>query len=752
MTASSLTQRATGLALIVIALIAARDLPRVGAAVFSAGAVYLLLLVSMQRLWLLVLPTFCVLVDLAPWTGRFIYNELDVVFWLTVAAALICARYQWPVWEHWSRIQRAGLILIIAYLLLAVATTRGLSAITSPPGAAYENPYLVPQYGYKVIKGLLWGALLTPLWLELRSQNRLRTDSCLFIGASLASLVLLGVILWERGTLAALASGPLAVWASLSDMGTYYRTIGLFSDMHTGGEALDGTIIVLLAINLYASIYGGSPLLRGVAITACVALFYVTLVGFTRATYAAFALTLFLALVVELFRRRRSWGLSVLHCLMFSSLLPVFFLFSYSKAFGVLPLPWGVLLALQAALTFALMPTQLSGRRAGNAWCYAVLLGVPLVFALGLSTESMGRRMVGMDRDLGTRWEHWGRVLQLGAKTPGRILTGHGAGSFPALYQDSYVRESESIGSLSVRRDQNDLRIRSGGDLIVYQRIPPRTKQLRVVLRARARDGGELTVGICARNILDTGWWGGRCDNQRVSLQPAGEFEEHIVTLIAPQEALSGEAAGWPLALHVRALNEAQPVEFDGIEASAEGPILRNGDFQRGLDYWFFSTDFGHLQFHVKNIWLQFWFDHGVAGLLIMLGLVALLTWRIFRVVNPGRSPGGEDSGNSSVNASDNGSSDRSGDCSGDSSGIRSDQSRLQDSYRGTELGMDQGTGSATAIALSCVAILGMSALGLFGTPLDSARMGWWFYLLLFVGLLEPAGRCGPAMFERAGR
>ncbi|MEL7044657.1 MAG: hypothetical protein AAGL66_06510 [Pseudomonadota bacterium] len=693
-----------------IALVAAQDLPHFGTVVFLAGAVYLLLLVSMRRLWLLVLPTFCVLVDLAPWTGRFIYNELDVFFWLTVAAALICARYRWPAWEHWSPVQRAGLLLIIAYLVLTAATTRGLSAITTPPGAAYENPYLVPQYGYKVIKSLLWGALLTPLWLELRAQDRRRTLTCLFAGAALASLVLLGVILWERGTLAALHAGPLAVWASLADMGTYYRTIGLFSDMHTGGEALDGTIIVLLAINLYAAIYGGSSRLRGSALVACLALFYVTLVGFTRATYAAFALTLFFALVVELIRRRRLWALSVLHSLTFSLLLPVFFLCSYGKAFGVLSLPWWLLLTLQAVLIFALMPAQLSGRLGIKAWCYAVLLGVPLVFALGLSTESMGRRMVGMDRDLGTRWEHWDRVLQLGTKTPGAILAGHGAGSFPALYQDSYIRESESIGSLSIHRDQNELRIRSGGDLILYQRIPSATKQLQVALRARATDGGELAVGICARNILDTGWWGGRCDSQRVSLLPQEVFAEHTVALIAPQEALSGEAAGWPMALHIRALNESQLVELDWIDTSAEGPVLHNGDFRRGFDHWFFSTDFGHLQFHVKNIWLQFWFDHGVAGLLIVLGLVALLTWRVLGSTDLGR-------GQSKIQGADQ----RSG----------------PGSYQLT----DQDDNAHPTVAMSCVAILALSALGLFGTPLDSARMGWWFYLLLFVGVLEPVGR-----------
>ena len=677
--ACSLAQRGVGLALVIVALMGAQDLPLVGDAVFATGAAYLLALVLFQRLWLLVLPLLCVLIDLAPWTGRFIYNELDVFFWLTVAAALICARYRLPAWEEWSSLQRLGFVLIVTYLVLTLATARGLSAITSPPGAAFDNPYLVPEYGYKVLKGLLWGALLTPLWFELRAQDPRRTLLVLFSGASLAALALLGVILWERGTVGAFAEGPVALWASLSDMGTYYRTIGLFSDMHTGGEALDGTIIVLLSLNLYAAVYGGSTLVRGVALSACIALVYVTLVGFTRATYAAFALTLSLAVAFELFRRRRLWRLSVPRCLGCASLLPLFFLTSYGTALELLPLPWWLLLAVQAFLIAALMPSQLHGRWGATAWGVAALLGVPLVFALGLTTESMGRRMVGMEHDLDTRWEHWERVLQLGTRTPARVLIGHGAGSFPVLYQASYAEDTEWIGSFSVNAENNYLEIRGGGDLMLYQRLPPGTEQFRVRLSARARGGGELSVAICARNILDTGWWGGRCDRKSIVLGEDEEFAEHVVALAAPREALSGEAVGWPLALHIRALSESQLIELESVEALPGSPILRNGEFRRGLDHWFFSTDFGHLPFHIKNIWLQFWFDHGVAGLLNMLALVTLLAWRLVR-----------------------------------------------------------GTDVSATVAMSGVAILAMSALGLFGTPLDSARMGWWFYLLLFLGLLEP--------------
>ncbi|MDP5072165.1 MAG: hypothetical protein NWQ45_14805, partial [Congregibacter sp.] len=92
----SWAQRVAGLALTIIALMAAHELPRWGNQLFIAGALYLLLVIVFERLWILLLPAFVVTVDLGPWTGRFLYNELDVILWLTIAAALICGRYAMP--------------------------------------------------------------------------------------------------------------------------------------------------------------------------------------------------------------------------------------------------------------------------------------------------------------------------------------------------------------------------------------------------------------------------------------------------------------------------------------------------------------------------------------------------------------------------------------------------------------------------------------------------------------------------------
>jgi hypothetical protein len=679
-------QRGLGLALTVITLMAARDLPRWGDALFVAASLYLLALIKCPRLWLVLLPLFCVTVDLAPWTGRFLYNELDVIVWLTIAAALICARYRLPNLNHLTGQQTLGFAIMLAFVTLALLGSSGLSAVYDPPGASYNSPYLSEFYSYKVLKGLLWAALLVPLWRELCDVDPAITLRLFSLGAALAAFGLFVVILWERGTLAAIAEGPVAVWASFSDLATYYRTIGLFSNMRTGGEALDGTIILLLAVCTYGGLYAQPRWLVWACRLAILTLAYVTLVGFTRATYAAFALTLSLVLALELYRLRGYLRLRLWDAILLATLLPLCFSSIYLVAINgdrvalVAVCVADELLLIQIARVRLHWPTR-------RAWLPATaMVGISLVFALGLTAETMGGRMQSVDRDLDTRWTHWGDVVRLAREARGNRLLGQGAGTFPALYQQYLPQKRARIGGVAVNPDAGLLRLEGAGDLLFAQRLSLKGDELRLEFAARAIDGGRLSVALCARNVLDTGWSGGRCDTQLIEVLPGPSFQTHALTLALPLEARSGPATQWPKAIQFRNLDEKTPVEISVVRAlSGLDTPIRNASFNNGMDNWFLSTDFGHLPFHIKNIWLQFWFDHGWVGLILVAAMFFLLTLRALR------APVGQE-----------------------------------------------------FTPMAAVAVLGLGAVGMFGTPLDEARVSWLFFVLLFSGLLEPQRRAAP--------
>ena len=46
-----------------------------------------------------------------------------------------------------------------------------------------------------------------------------------------------------------------------------------------------------------------------------------------------------------------------------------------------------------------------------------------------------------------------------------------------------------------------------------------------------------------------------------------------------------------------------------------------HGNFEQGLDYWFFYNDFAHLPWHIKNTWLHVWYELGWIGLILFATL-----------------------------------------------------------------------------------------------------------------------------------
>jgi predicted branched-subunit amino acid permease len=58
--------------------------------------------------------------------------------------------------------------------------------------------------------------------------------------------------------------------------------------------------------------------------------------------------------------------------------------------------------------------------------------------------------------------------------------------------------------------------------------------------------------------------------------------------------------------------------------------LVQNGDFSGGNDHWFFSTD-NHLPWHIKNVFVQMFFDQGLFGLLGFCAMVTIVLVPLFR-------------------------------------------------------------------------------------------------------------------------
>jgi hypothetical protein len=148
--------------------------------------------------------------------------------------------------------------------------------------------------------------------------------------------------------------------------------------------------------------------------------------------------------------------------------------------------------------------------------------------------------------------------------------------------------------------------------LRVGQRVPVDTATpFHYRLRARSDKDVALLLFICRKHLL----YADGCASQAVKLKGSAGWQQF--------EGVStgGElpASGWPPRLAFFSMSVEAPVDVDvdNVELTdATGrPLLRNGNFGRGEDFWFFTSDRDHLPWHAKNLFLHVYIEQGLLGL-----------------------------------------------------------------------------------------------------------------------------------------
>jgi hypothetical protein len=321
----------------------------------------------------------------------------------------------------------------------------------------------------------------------------------------------------------------------------------------------------------------------------------------------------------------------------------------------------------------------------------------------------MEQRFATTTQDLLHRVEHWRdatAVMDDGWHT--RIL-GQGVGRFPERYY--WVKQqAKDVGGFVFRQEEGNTFLRFAGahDVRLGQRVALQPSQAyRLTLDVRTRDPeADLHLRICHRYLIHPTEWNPSCVDlgQRVKATRGQwqhlEFDFNSGDLGSLELELQS-----PLVLELANRREydmnMKPqtmLDIDNLylqHAASGQELLRNGNFEHGIDHWFGYYDFNHLPWHIKNLWVNVYFELGIAGLisfvlLLITSLRGLLT----------QSSGGAD-------------------------------------------------GDAFSIAV-LLALVGFVAVGTFGTMLDIPRVTFLFFLLLLSGLTQGASPRIQRMRRRA--
>lgn len=682
--------------------------------------------------WLLFFPSLALIMQNSPYSGRFLFTEFDILIFTILSALYIKRSLQR---SQKRNIKITALIPVVTFVILWSGLNWDV-AISDALGPGVVNPYYTSGYGLKVAKsaiyGLLFAWLLSSQWQE---HSRLVIKNIL-LGGIAAALILFVIILWERGIIAAFTSNTslYQIYSSILDLGGTYRVTGLMADMHTGGESIDGVFVTLLPLTLTSIFYFKNMWLKLLALFATMALFYCVLVGFTRSTYVAIALAS-TYLVLHFIKNNTKQKLSAtLYIYTIFSLLSSMLIFFNTGHFGLLPvaimltLPivlvsfnitsklsmliammvntlslllmlyfhfnsqWfapsavGILIMILSGFTLSISTMRFSklintDKRAIIISSHSIAtLVVSFVVYLALSGTQMSERFTHIEKDMESRITHWSSVFSSAKWDATTIMVGNSTGSFPLNYIISNPKVTSEVGYFKVQSDleNNSLILGSGRDLKFGQRVHLKPKtEYQIQFLVKSNEESKLNIRYCERHLIRQHLYNSKCVNRTIKLEKNNTFESKKLNF-------NTEAVGerpWytrkPTILFFRNLTPGTELELSQISVKSidEGEeLINNGDFSHGLDNWFFYNDFQHLPWHIKNIFIELIYNTGLLGLIMfctILGQVIILNTK----------------------------------------------SNDSDKY---------------FYPVNVSLIIGWLALGIFGSPLDSAHSSWLFFTLIF--------------------
>lgn len=537
-------------------------------AVFVFGYAYALF--RNPLIGLFALPALLPLMDFAPWTGRFFFDEFDLIVLSTIMAFIISPTLyveRFPVFRFLDYFI-VGLFL----LLLGISLIIGLTPFPEIDPNSFSN-YYSHYNAIRVAKGFLWGLLLSPYLIRLlRTENGRKYFTSGFL-VGLGGLAIFSI--FERW-----------VFPGLFDFSTDYRINGLFSTMHTGGGHIESYLALTMPFIAVLVLSDKRVVLASVGTILLFALsLYTLLMTFSRGGVIGVAVG-FLVLLVGIF-----WHFSRLH------------------QFKVIPLLVVVALssAIVATLAIPVFKGDLMQQRISVAEKDSQTRHQHLAAAIDMMDSDIVTRLFGMGLGSFPRTFYWSN--QEDAHPATYRINSEDSNQYLALQGGDALFMGQYISLAPNQRMKLSMDVRSPEQNATLS-VPICEKSLQYSFRC-------VSVEI---DVASTQW-------QHVEK----EIDNADVGAASPDIAGGWLTRPVQLALYAGG-NMQKIVEVDNLSLlDAKGKnLIANGDFSAGTDRWYFSTE-KHNPWHIFNIWVHVLFDMGWFGLSAFVLLMAYVYYRLLK-------------------------------------------------------------------------------------------------------------------------
>lgn len=230
--------------------------------------------------FLVIIPALLPVIGLAPWTGWLTFEEVDLLVLAAAAGGYARMLVDGPP----AASRRRGWLLLGLSALMALSILISMARGFSDAGGfafGWYQGYDGPMNSVRIGKSFFLALLLVPL------INRLQRDPAQQAGRKLACGLALGLgsatlaALWER-----------LAFTDLLNFSSDYRSTALFWEMHVGGAALDGWLLLTVPFAIWALRHARTPAQHALSLTLIVLAAYAALTTFSRGVYLALIVVL----------------------------------------------------------------------------------------------------------------------------------------------------------------------------------------------------------------------------------------------------------------------------------------------------------------------------------------------------------------------------------------------------------------------------------------------------------------------------
>jgi glycopeptide antibiotics resistance protein len=229
-------------------------------------------------------------------------------------------------------------------------------------------------------------------------------------------------------------------------------------------------------------------------------------------------------------------------------------------------------------------------------------------------------RLARSAEDMDIRLAHWQRALGLMDTGSIAALTGMGFGQYPSLY---LLRSegSQPPGTFNLMREGGNPYLRLGaGEPSYLEQVVDIRPGTRYSLSARIRQAqGSATLDafLCEKALL----YSFECVKVRLA-SPAGATQWSLASAQVDSDSLGSGRR--PVKLSLFQGTDGAPIDVDAV--SLKGPDGRervaNGNFSRGATRWLFASD-PDPSWHIHQMDLEIYFAQGELGLAALAALLA---------------------------------------------------------------------------------------------------------------------------------